>query len=178
MNEPSKVLRTDHAEIQRKVSRITRALELKPELGLGTGISTARIEKGLSCNIREGPWKLNADMPIQAGGSGNAPTPGVLGRAALSSCLAIGYMIWAAKLNVPIDALEVEVQADWNDGGTFGTAEIPAGYSEVRYCVRIQSEAPEEEIIKVIDAGDHHSPYLDVFKRQQTCIRNVEITTY
>jgi uncharacterized OsmC-like protein len=176
MKERSDMQGTAKAEVQRKVNRITRALELKPELGLGTGISTARITNGLTCSIREGQWELNADMPIQVGGSGSAPTPGVLGRAALGSCLAIGYMIWAAKLNVQIDDLEVEVQADWDDGGTFGTAEVPAGYSEVRYSVQIQSNASESDLMKVIEAGDAHSPYLDVFRRQQLCIRKVQIT--
>jgi hypothetical protein len=84
-------------------------------------------------------------------------------------------MIWASKLHVSIDYLEVEVQADWDDAGTFGTKETPAGYLEVRYCVRVQSSASEEDILKVLDAGDRHSPYLDVFSRAQNCHRQVEI---
>ena len=99
------------AEITEKVKRITRALQLKPAMGLGTGISTASITNGLSCEIKEADWEFKADMPEAVGGTGTAPTPGVLGRAALGSCLAIGYMIWASKMGVPIEKLEVEVQA-------------------------------------------------------------------
>ena len=36
----------------------------------------------------------------------------MLGRGALGSCLAMGYMMWAAKLGVPIAGLEVEVQGE------------------------------------------------------------------
>ena len=166
---------SDSSQISEKVCRISKALSLKPGLGMGTGISTARITKGLSCQIKEADWEMSTDMPVQVGGTGMAPTPGVLGRAALGSCLAIGYMIWAAKLGVEIDDLEVEIQADWDDGGTFGTAEVPAGYSEVRYCVRVQSNATEADIMKVIEAGDQHSPYLDVFSRAQSCNRQLII---
>lgn len=164
-----------HSDIAEKVKRLIKALTLKPALGLGTGVSTARITKGLSCIIKEGPWELKSDMPQQVGGGATGPTPGVLGRAALGSCLAIGYMIWASKLDVPIDELEVEVQADWDDAGTFGTSDVPAGYLEVRYTVRIQSNASGQEIIKVIEMGDQHSPYLDVFTRAQSCKRSLVI---
>jgi len=162
-------------DITEKITRVTKALTLKPALGLGTGKSTARISTGLSCQVKEGEWELNADMPVQVGGLANAPTPGVLGRAALGSCLAIGYMIWAAKLEVPIDNLEVEIQTDWDDGGTFGSSDVKPGYSEVRYYVRVESQAPEEQIMKVLEAGDKHSPYLDIFSNAQFCRRHVDI---
>ena len=99
--------------------------------------------------MQEGNWKFVADMPEQVGGNGAGPTPGVYGRAALGSCLAIGYMMRAAQLGITINALEVEVQADYDDGALFGTSRyIPPGYLEVRYSVTVDSEAPEEEISK------------------------------
>lgn len=51
----------------------------------------------------------------------------------------------------------------------------PAGYSEVRYCVRVCSSAAERELIKVFDEGDKHSPYLDIFSRDARCVRQLEI---
>jgi uncharacterized OsmC-like protein len=116
-------------------------------------------------------------MPAQIGGDGAGPTPGVLGRAALGSCLAIGYMMHAAKLEVPITALEVEVQADYDDGALLGVSDSPPGYLEVRYTVRVESPAPERDVLRVLDEGDAHSPYLDVFGRAQTCRRTVHIVS-
>lgn len=87
----------------------------------------------------------------------------------------MGYMLWASKLDVPIDNLEVEIQADSDDGALFGTPDAPPGYTEVRYCVRVQSTASEEEIFKVLDAGDKHDPYPDIFTRAISCKRQVEI---
>ena len=162
-------------KIREAVSRSTKALSLKPSLGLGTGISRAKITNGLSCEITEGNYKLVADMPESVGGNASGPTPGVYGRAAFGSCLAMAYMLKASALNIKIDSLQVDVQADYDDGALFGTSSAPPGYLEVRYTVTIESDAAEEKIIEMLDLADKHSPYLDVFAREQKCTRDVHI---
>jgi uncharacterized OsmC-like protein len=164
-------------EIKAKFERIVDTLTAKPELGRGTGKTTARIAGGaLACEIESGPWKFKADMPATSGGTATGPTPGMYGRAALGGCLAIGYAMRAARAGLVIDALEVEVEADYDDGALFGTVDKPPGYSEIRCIVRVRSSAPEAEILKVLDDADRHSPYLDVFTRAQKVVRRVEIT--
>jgi uncharacterized OsmC-like protein len=142
-------------------------LARKPSRGLLTCATRARLVGGLRCEIEEGPWRLAADMPAKVGGGATAPTPGVLGRAALAGCLAIGIAAWAARLGVPIDGLEVEVEADFDARGELGVGGggIPAGYSEVRYAVSIESGAPRPELERLLDLAERHSPYLDVFGR-------------
>jgi uncharacterized OsmC-like protein len=164
-------------KIKLAVERSSKALSLRPSLGLGTGISKTRIKNGLTCEIQEGNWKFLADMPESIGGNAEAPTPGVYGRAALGSCLAIGYMMMAAKMNIPISMLEVEVQADYDDGALLGTTDVAPGYSEVRYIITIESDASEEDILKMLDDADQHSPYLDIFSHPQNCKRQVRITS-
>jgi len=166
---------TSQQKIKEAVSRSTKALSLKPSLGLGTGISKAKITDGLTCEITEGNYKLMADMPESVGGNASAPTPGVYGRAAFGSCLAIAYMLKASAMNIKVDSLEVEVQADYDDGALFGTSSAHPGYLEVRYTVTIESDAAEDEILQMLDIADKQSPYLDVFARQQKCIRDVHI---
>jgi len=161
-------------DIKNKFIRSQKALTLKPSLGLGTGISKTRIINGLSCETREGNWVFRADMPKQVGGNETASSPGALGRAAFGSCLAIGYMMWASKLDVSIDSLEVEVQADYDDGALFATSDNFPGYLEVRYLVRVKSSASRDKIEHVLNMGDQHSPYLDVFSRAQSCVRQIE----
>ena len=162
-------------KIKLAIERGTKALTLKPSLGLGTGISKTRIKNGLTCEIQEGNWKFIADMPETIGGNVQGPTPGVYGRAALGSCLAIGYMLAAARMNIPVASLEVEVQADYDDGALLGTSSVAPGYLEVRYTITIESETAEEDILQMIDDADQHSPYLDVFSRPQNCKREVHI---
>lgn len=162
-------------DIKNKFERTRKALTLKPSLGHGTGVSKTRIINGLSCETKEGDWVFKADMPKQVGGYETASSPGALGRAALGSCLAIGYMMWASKLDIKIDRLEVEIEADYDDGGLFNTSDSPPGYIEIRYRVKIKGHASPEEIENLLNMADKHSPYLDVFSRAQSCIRQVEL---
>jgi len=164
-------------KIKTALERSIKALTLKPSLGLGIGKSKTRVKKGLTCEIQEGNWKFVTDMPESVGGNAEGPTPGVLGRAALGSCLAIGYMMKASLLNIPITNLEVEVQADYDDGALLGTSNVAPGYLEVRYTITIESDAPEEDILRMIEDADQHSPYLDVFSRGQKCKREVHIVS-
>ena len=166
---------TAQEKIKEAVSRSTKALSLKPSLGLGTGISRTKITNGLSCEITEGNYKLVADMPESVGGNASGPTPGVYGRAAFGSCLAMAYMIKASAMDIKIDSLQVDVQADYDDGALFGTSTAPPGYLEVRYTITIESGAAEDKIMEMLDVADRHSPYLDVFARQQKCTRDVHI---
>lgn len=170
---------SENQKIKTAIQRTQQALTLKPALGKETSISTIRITNGLTCEIQEGNWKICADMPASIGGNALGPTPGVYGRAALGSCLAIGYMMKAAELEIPITGLEVVVEADYDNGALFGTADnsIPPGYLEIRYTINIDSDATEDEIMQLLDSGDAHSPYLDIFTRAQTCVRNVNINS-
>jgi hypothetical protein len=82
-------------KIKNSFTRNEKALSMNPEAGKGTKTTRARIREGLTCDIEEGDWKMIADMEKTFGGDGQGPPPGVFGRAALSSCLAIGYATWA-----------------------------------------------------------------------------------
>jgi uncharacterized OsmC-like protein len=152
--------------IREIIERNVELLALKPSRGHLTCTARARLVGGLRCEIEEGPWRLAADLPAKVGGEDTAPTPGVLGRAALAGCLTIGIAHWAARLGVPVESLEVEVEADFDARGELGMGDgVPAGYSEVRYVVSIDSPAPRHELDRLLDTAERHSPYLDVFGR-------------
>jgi uncharacterized OsmC-like protein len=162
-------------KIKTALERNAKAVELRPGVGQGTAVTKVKLTDGFTCEITDGPWRLVADMAEKHGGNNAGPNPGVLGRAALGSCLAISYVMWAAKLGVPISQLEVEVQADYDVRGEYGLADMPPGYKEVRYIVNIASPATEEEIIKLLDLADAHTPYLDIFRRPIAVRREVQI---
>ena len=150
-------------------------MELRPSLGQGTAVTRVRLEEGLRCTIEEGSWKLVADMAPKSGGSGAGPNPGILGRGALGSCLAMSYALWAARLGIAIDALEVEIQADYDARGHYGVADIDPGYSQVRYIVSVESDASEPEILRLLNTADERTPYHDVFRRTVDLRREVRI---
>ena len=78
---------------------------------------------------------------------GTSPTPGVFGRAAFGSCLVIGYAMWAARLEIPIESLEVEVHSDFDARGELGvSADVRPGHTAIRYIVRMTSDASGRSI--------------------------------
>ena len=129
--------------IRAALERNAKAVAVRPSVGQGTAVTKARLQPGLACEIEEGPWRFTVGMTEKYGGTNAGPNPGVYGRAALASCLAINYAMWAARLEVSIDALEVEVQADYDMRGELAVSDDPPGYVEVRYVVSLESTAPE-----------------------------------
>lgn len=167
----------DDATIREALERNARALALRPTLGQGTAKTVVRLKPGLECEVTEGNWKLTVGMSPKSGGSNAGPNPGILGRGALGSCLALGYGMWAARLGVPIVSIEVEVQADYDGRGELGVSDdVHPGYSDIRYLVTVQSPAPEADVMRLLDTADKYSPYRDVFARALPVRREVRIT--
>lgn len=164
--------------IRSALERNVKAVSLRPSVGQGTAVTKVKWREGLTCDVEEGPWKLVVGMTEKYGGSNAGPNPGVYGRTAFGSCLAIGYMMWAARLGVPVRALDVEVQADYDVRGELGVEEsVRPGYSAMRYIVTIDSDAPEDEVLRLLDTAERYSSYLDDFANPVPVAREVRIVS-
>jgi uncharacterized OsmC-like protein len=162
--------------IKTAFERNGRAIELRPALGQKTAVTRARVVDGVCCETEEGRWKLTIDASEKSGGTGAGPDPGFVVRSALAACFAMGYVTWAAHLDVPISNVEVELQADFDARGQHGMSDIPAGYSEIRYVVRVESTAPESDIRRVAEAADRASMVGDVFARAHRLERQLIVS--
>jgi uncharacterized OsmC-like protein len=168
---------TDAATVRVALERNIKAVTLRPAVGRGTAVTRARLKPGLECEVTDGPWRLVVGMTDKYGGTNAGPNPGVLGRGALASCLALGYAMWAARLGVAIESLEVEVQADYDVRGELGVAdEVAPGYTQVRYLVTVESPAPEAEVRHALDTADRYSSYRDIFARAIDVRRELRVT--
>jgi uncharacterized OsmC-like protein len=166
-----------HEVIRTALERNAQAVSLRPAVGQGTAVSRARLREGLTCDVQEGDWKLVVGMPQSMGGANEGPTPGVFGRAAFGTCLAISYGLWAARLGVPLESVEVDVSADYDARGELGvSSEVRPGYLEMRYLVRIESSAPERDVLRVLDTADRYSTFVDVFSNGVPLRREVQIS--
>jgi uncharacterized OsmC-like protein len=161
--------------IRTHFERSVKAMSLRPAVGRKTAVSTTRLGENLACEITEGRWTLVADLSEKGGGEGKGPDPGVLGRAALGSCLAMGVKIWAAYKGVSVSAVDVTVEADFDAGAQYGVGDSPPGYTEVRYSIRVESPAPEADVMDVIKTAERCSPWLDVFARAQVTRRDARV---
>ncbi len=157
----------DTARLASRFDRAVASVRRKPEIARATENTTARLLPGGLCRMTQGPWTLESAIPPSMGGEHERPDPGVLVRAALGSCVALTFALFAARRDVEIRSLEVEVAADYDGCGFLGVKDVPAGYSEVRLTTRVDSPAEDEVLQEILDEALTHSPYYDVFTRAQ-----------
>jgi len=151
-------------KIKTAFERQKRAVSLRPYIGKGTAVTKLKFQEGLACEIEEGQWKFMVDMNEKWGGDGAGPTAGTYGRGAFAGCLAIGYLTYAAKYDIEIDNLEIEVHADYDTRGYCDVDGMTSKYLEIRYIVSLETTATEEEIIRVLDEAEKHSTYFEIFR--------------
>lgn len=164
--------------IANAIERLEHAVERRPGFGVVTNVSVTTLTDGLQCSSYEGTFAARTDLSSSLGGDGSAPTPGVLMRAALGSCLAMSYRLRAARHGIELRSICVTVEADSELAGMLSCdASAPPGYTEIRYHVVVDSSAPSDEVMMVIDEGDRLSPLLDVFTRTIVTRRSTSIAS-
>ncbi len=153
-------------ELKTNIGRNVKAMQLRPHVATGTARTKIQVRSNLTCEIVDGEWTLIADLDRASGGHAAGPDPGVLVRAGLGACLAMGYVMWAARLDIPLERVKVQVETDYDARGMYGVdAEVSPGWRGVRYTTTIISSAPRDRILELVREADNHSPILDDLRR-------------
>lgn len=109
--------------------------------------------------------EFRVDEPTALGGEDSAANPVEYALAALGSCQAITYRVWAAQLGLKLDKVAISIDGDIDLRGFFGVAaDVRAGFNAVR--INVSLDGPEdtaryEELAAAVDA---HCPVLDLFR--------------
>jgi len=141
--------------------RKARTLARRPALGVTTVRCNARLREELACEVRHVASTIVSDLGANEGGGDSAPTPGDLMRAALGSCLAMGYRIWAVQLGVELETIELDVTCEFDMRGRLGIAhDVPVGWQRVSLEVHVVSDAPFADVERVIARADRLNPML------------------
>ncbi len=156
--------------------RIEEIVAKRPEFGTDPDISITTLTAGMKCVSVEGDWTTVSDLPAVLGGTGAAPGPGALMRAALGGCMAMGYKVRACLLGVAIERITVTVTSEAALVGHVDlTSEQRPGYDEIRYHVEVCSDASDVDVARVLDEGDDLSPVLDAIANLNNMRRTVEV---
>lgn len=109
--------------------------------------------------------QITVDEPETLGGGNAAANPVEYALAALGSCQAITYRIWAIQLGLQLEKVEIHIVGDINLRGFFGIDEqVRPGFNAVRIRVSLSGPEPSacyEDLAAVVDA---HCPVLDLFR--------------
>ena len=151
---------TTSAGLKDLYERKRRAMSRRPSFARTSGRAFVRLRDGLSCDVEEATWRTRIDQSVEGGGGGTAPHPAQMMRAALVACLAMGYRMWGARLDVDIGQIEVDVLCETDVRGQMGLADVPIGWQRIVIDVCIASRAPEADVRRVVETADRLSPLL------------------
>jgi uncharacterized OsmC-like protein len=164
-------------QIRTALGRTRRAIELRPSIALGTMKTSTRLEDGVKCVSRNGDWSFEIDEPSSVGGDNSAPSPGVYGLGALTGCIAMAVKNQAVMSNVSVTAVEVDVEADYDDRGMYDMDGVSPGFTEFRLFINVDSTAPHEKISEIVESSLKTDTWFAVFTNSQKISTNLTVAT-
>ncbi|QDQ96927.1 OsmC family protein [Tomitella fengzijianii] len=102
------------------------------------------------------------DEPAGLGGDDKGANPVEHLLAALGSCQAITFQVWAQKLGVALDSVDIELGGDIDLRGFFGLDEsVRPGFQGIDVRVSISGPESRERYEQLIATVEKHCPVLD-----------------
>ena len=133
-----------------------------PEAAQMTFTVGAELTEGFKMDVDIRKHRITVDEPNGLGGTDEGPNPVELLLASLSTCQAITYRVWAMKLGLALESVNVEADGDIDLRGFFGVDDsVQAGFSAVRLRVKLDGPESAERYQELADAVDGHCPVLD-----------------
>lgn len=155
------VPQTDLAPV---VAGLREAVSSEPSAASVQFRAHATATDGPTSSIRVNKHAFDQDEPAGFGGDDAAPGPVDYALAGLASCQIVVYKFWAAKENVRIDSLKVDVEADFDFRTMFGfVGGGRPGVSDVRVAVKITGPETEDTYAALQKQVDEHCPVFDLF---------------
>jgi uncharacterized OsmC-like protein len=127
--------------------------------GFGVDGYAKEVEEGGEVTTRR--FTFRTDWPSEIGGRDSGPSPGEVLLGALGGCVAMTYVTKAASRGVPIDELEVAIQARVDLQGTFELDSVRAGLSDVTITVAVRSDVDDTVLDELARATRRTSAVYD-----------------
>jgi uncharacterized OsmC-like protein len=125
--------------------------------------------------IRIRDFQVITDSPPDFAGYDLGPSSPELVLGALGSCLTHSYLIQAAALGVPIESIDVEVEALIDPrAGSPGHETTPVYPQNISTVVRIDSPAPAADVQRLRDNVETACPILNLLKNPQMIATRIE----
>lgn len=120
---------------------------------------------------------IEVDEPDVLAGEDQFANPVEFALASLASCQAITYRIWAAKLGIALDGVEVAAEGDLDLHGFFGLdTDVRPGFTSIRLAVTPLGPESPERYRELAEAVDEHCPVLDLFRNATPVERRLAVT--
>ena len=147
--------------------RAIRVYTQRPDKARAHTKGTAQVLDGLGCRYEEEGTEIAIDMPFAIGGQNEGPSPGFFGRAALSSCVAIGIKMMATREDIALDQVNVRIDQDWDNRGVLavGGAETVARASTL--VIDLLGPASKEALTHLVSRALEVDPWFLAYRDAQ-----------
>lgn len=126
-------------------------------------VTTLVTGRTTEVNVRTGGHEFTIDEPPILAGTNLGASPVEHLLASLGSCQVITYQVWAAKLGIALETVEVAVTGELDVHGFFGfDPGVRPGFQSIGVTVRLTGPETSERYAELTKAVDEHCPVLDV----------------
>ncbi len=121
---------------------------------------------GAEQTSRPRPFVVDSDTPTEFRGDDRAMDPLELFLASLASCMTTTVVWHAAVRGIHVEAVETRVEGDIDFRGWLGLdRDREPGYEEIRVAVKLEAEASDAELDKLVQLTATYSPLFDTVSR-------------
>lgn len=100
---------------------------------------------------------LEVGAHTAVGGDDDLPCSGDIFLASLAACQEITIRLVAAAMGLELRRLDVRVEGDWDVRGTLAVdREVPVGYSAIRIIADIDTDAPQDQIDRLLKSSERY----------------------
>jgi uncharacterized OsmC-like protein len=116
-----------------------------------------RIGEGIACRVDTGKALVEAGLHPATGGSGLQACSGDMLLEALVACAGVTLKAVATALGIELKDAALTAEGDLDFRGTLGVAkDAPVGFREIRLKFDLKSDAPEEQLRKLIELTERY----------------------
>ncbi|MGJ7923293.1 OsmC family protein [Neobacillus sp. LXY-4] len=123
--------------------------------------ANAHLQAGVQVKVKSRNFEVTIDEPKTLGGTDTGMNPVELALCALGACQAIVARVYSSKFNIQLDDFRVELEGDLDTDGFLNKSNVRPGFSDIRYNIHIETNAPREKVEEFIAFVESKCPVGD-----------------
>ena len=136
-----------------------------PATAVVTLRAQGRIGEGIACRVDTGRALIEAGLHPATGGTGLQACSGDMLLEALVACAGVTLKAVATALGIELKDAKLAAEGDLDFRGTLGVAkDAPVGFREIRLKFDLQSDAPGEQLQKLLELTERYCVVLQTIR--------------
>ena len=149
-----------------------------PPTAIITLQATGRLgDAAISCKIETGKGLVEAGLHPSGGGDGSLACSGDMLLEALVACAGVTLNAVATAIEFPLRGGTVHAEGEIDTRGTLGVdRETPVGFQDIRLSFNLDTDAPQEEIDKLVRLTERYCVIYQTLKSSPNIAVGCEIS--